>query len=111
VAGVESNACQPLTLTTVTASSGTAVSPSCGDPPIASNSGDNYVGYFENLFGEQWIFIYDRTAKTASLYGGDVGWNTRMEVLDGSVAGLVMQRDEAAWLRLCWNAAVGEQAK
>jgi len=82
-----------------------------GDPPIASNSNDAYVGYFENMYGEQWIFTYDRPTKTASLHGGDVGWNKRMTVVDGGVPGLVLQSDEAAWLRACWNAAVGRPAK
>ncbi|MEQ8785096.1 MAG: hypothetical protein RIC55_02315 [Pirellulaceae bacterium] len=80
--------------------------PSCGDPPIANDSPDSYVGYFENRFGEQWVFTFDRSTKTASLHGGDIGWNTRVEVCDGSAAGLVLQPDEAAWLRACWNAAV-----
>ena len=79
--------------------------PASGDPPIASNE-HKYVGYFENVYGEQWIFTYDRQTKTASLHGGDVGWNNRYQVHDGEVPGLVLQRDEAAWLRACWNAAV-----
>ena len=82
-----------------------------GDPPIASNSDDAYIGYFENIYGEQWIFTYDRQTKSASLHGGDVGWNTRMKVLDGSVPGLVLQNDEAAWLRTCWNAVSGGRTK
>ena len=82
-----------------------------GDPPIASNSSDAYVGYFENMYGEQWIFTYDRQTKSASLHGGDVGWNTRVKVLDGRVEGLVLQSDEAGWLHACWNAATGGLAK
>ena len=32
-----------------------------GDPPIVSgNDGNVYIGYFENTFGEQWIFTFDR---------------------------------------------------
>lgn len=31
----------------------------CGDPPIInSEAPDMYVGYFENPFGEQWVFTY-----------------------------------------------------
>ena len=33
----------------------------CGDPPIVDGSAENcYVGYFENPYGEQWIFTLDR---------------------------------------------------
>lgn len=63
------------------------------------------------LDGEQWIFTYDRQPKAASLHGGDVGWNTRLKVLDGGVQGLVLQTEEAEWLHACWNAAVGQVAK
>ncbi len=83
--------------------------PACGDPPIASNSETSYVGYFENTFGEQWVFTFDREAKTAYLHGGDIGWNTRMEVRDGVTPGLVLSKDEAAWLRACWSAVSARQ--
>jgi hypothetical protein len=55
-------------------------SPNCGDPPIVDNSRDCYVDCFENMHGEQWIFTYDRTTKTATLRGGEIGWNTLQEV-------------------------------
>src|SRR5687768_5722138 len=60
-------------------------SPSCGDPPIVNNSADCYVGYFENMHGEQWVFTYDRATKTAMIRGGDIGWNTVHDVRDGKV--------------------------
>ena len=47
----------------------------CGPPPAVSNeSPDVYVGYFENRYGEQWIFTYDRRTRTAMLRGGDTHW-------------------------------------
>ncbi len=56
----------------------------CGDPPIiTSESGNQYIGYFENPFGEQWVFTLDRESGKAVLRGGDVGWNTEHEVVDG----------------------------
>lgn len=81
--------------------------PACGDPPIVSNSPSCYVGYYENPFGEQWIFTYDRETKAAHLFGGDINWNNRQEVRDGVVQGLMLNEDEAAWLRACWKSAVG----
>ena len=76
-----------------------------GDPPIVDNTA-NYVGYFENRHGEQWTFEYDREAGSATLRGGDIGWNNPVEVRDGTAVGIILQNDEAAWLRACWNASV-----
>ena len=80
----------------------------CGDPPIVSGDDPQlYIGYFENPHGEQWIFTYSRATKDAVLRGGDVGWNTALEVVDGTVQDLVLGREEAAWLKACWHAATG----
>jgi hypothetical protein len=87
---------------------------SCGDPPIESaQPGDNrYIGYFENMFGEQWIFTYDRAAGRAQLRGGDIGWNTSLTVeADGQgglrigPTGIVLSPDERSWLLTCWRTA------
>ena len=51
-------------------------SPQCGLPPRVRNI-DNpglYYGYFENRFGEQFVFVFDRATKTGTVAGGDVGW-------------------------------------
>ena len=78
---------------------------SCGDPPIvASDTEDVYLGYFENRHGEQWIFAFDRKTRAATLRGGDVGWNSIYNVVDGAVADLILGKDEQAWLRACWMA-------
>jgi len=79
----------------------------CGDPPIISGDDPNlYIGYFENPYGEQWIFTYHRKTHTAELRGGDVGWNTVNTVVDGKVPGLILGSEEATWLQACWRAAV-----
>ena len=81
---------------------------SCGDPPIIKGDDPNvYLGYFQNAFGEQWVFSYDRTTRKAELRGGDIGWNTVHEVRDGKVGELVLGREELAWLQACWKAATG----
>ena len=78
----------------------------CGDPPIVNGDDpDLYIGYFENLHGEQWIFTYNRKTKKAELLGGDAGWNTRNEVTGGEVPGLVLNADESKWMEACWLAA------
>ena len=78
----------------------------CGDPPIVNgDDADLYIGYFENPHGEQWVFTYHRKTKKAELLGGDAGWNTRIEVTDGMVPGLVLGVEESQWLAACWFAA------
>ena len=78
---------------------------SCGDPPEVTNTNpDTYCGYFENEFGEQWVFVYDRTAKRGLLRGGDAGWEKVLEVADGAVP-INLNPTEDIWLRTCWKAA------
>ncbi len=48
----------------------------CGQPP-SLRTRDNpglYHGYFENFFGEQFVFTYDRAAGTGTVMGGDLDW-------------------------------------
>jgi len=77
-----------------------------GDPPIVDGSAENcYVGYFENLHGEQWIFTMNRQTGIARLQGGDVGWNTKFDVTNGAVVDLILGHEELLWLQACWSAA------
>ena len=78
--------------------------PASGDPPIVDGqSGNTYIGYFENPHGEQWIFTFDRDSGVATLRGGDIGWNEPIEVED-SVGGLVLGQEERLWLQACMSA-------
>ena len=83
--------------------------PSAGDPPIVGDDENAYVGYFENVHGEQWIFTFDRLTGDAVLRGGDVGWNSENRVIDGVVPGLILSAEEQLWLRSCWAAATGNR--
>jgi hypothetical protein len=50
--------------------------PRCGPPPRVRNA-DNlglYYGYFENRYGEQFDFTFDRATGTGMVSGGDLGW-------------------------------------
>lgn len=79
---------------------------SCGDPPMINGSAENcYVGYFENPHGEQWIFKLDRKTGKATLQGGDFGWNTEFDVIDGTAADLILGIEEQLWLHACWSSA------
>ena len=78
----------------------------CGIPPAFSNeAGDLYIGYFENKYGEQWIFTFNRATREAMLRGGDVDWGSVHAVNDGRVDELTLGPEEAAWLQACWSAA------
>lgn len=79
-----------------------------GDPPIVSSDDPNvYIGYFQNAFGEQWVFTFDRATGQAELRGGDIGWNTVHDVKGGTPGNLILRREELAWLQACWSAATG----
>lgn len=79
---------------------------SCGNPAVITNEDpQKYYGYFENGYGEQWIFIYDRCTKDAKLYGGDVGWEEQYKVKNGHVDGLILNEEEKMWLQVCYKAA------
>ena len=49
---------------------------SCGRPPRLRNTADPglYHGYFENRYGEQFIFTFDRATGAGTVWGGDLGW-------------------------------------
>lgn len=81
---------------------------SCGDPPIVNSDNPSvYIGYFENVHSEQWIFTYSRSSKVGILRGGDLGWNKAIAVVDGTAPGVVLSTAEQAWLATCWMAATG----
>ena len=81
--------------------------PECGDPPIVDGDDPNiYIGYFENPFGEQWIFTYNRETAAAELRGGDIGWNTAIPVRGGVAQGIIFGKAERQWLDAFWAACI-----
>ncbi len=48
----------------------------CGPPPRlrTTDTPGLYHGYFENRYGEQFVFTYDRATGTGTVSGGDLGW-------------------------------------
>lgn len=76
--------------------------PASGDPPIVDGEvGNQYIGYFENSFSEQWIFTYDYTTRSATLRGGDIGWNEKIDVTNGCPDNLILGQEEQLWLKAC----------
>ena len=47
-----------------------------GAPPRLRNTDHPrlYNGYFENRYGEQFVFTFDRATRTGTVSGGDLGW-------------------------------------
>lgn len=84
-----------------------------GQPPVVEAGPDQYTSYFENGYGEQWIFVRQRGAQTATLYGGDIGWEAPKTISSPpqgrekywTAAGLVLNEPEALWLAGCWAAS------
>jgi hypothetical protein len=66
-----------------------------------------YLGYFENRFGEQLVFVHEDGEVDATLFHGDVDWEPR-RVTDASglpgVGDLVLNEEERAFLMACWSA-------
>ena len=82
----------------------------CGTPPhIDDVRAGQYLGYFENEYGEQAVFVYDRDSSQAILYLGDAGWQTPHAVVDGGVPDLVLSETERLWVRACWQAATANR--
>ena len=85
-------------------------SAACGTPPHLDELLPNqYLGYFENQYGEQAVFVYDRDSNQAVLYLGDAGWETSHIVVDGAVPDLVLSESERLWVRACWQAATAHR--
>ena len=82
----------------------------CGIPPHIDDVHPNqYQGYFENQYGEQAVFVYDRDSSQAILYLGDAGWEMPHTVVDGGVPDLVLSEIERLWVRACWQATTANR--
>jgi len=81
-----------------------------GTPPhIDDLRSGQYLGYFENDYGEHAVFVYDRDSRQTVIYLGDAGWQTPHGVVDGAVPDLVLSESERLWVRACWQAATAHR--
>ena len=75
-------------------------------PAIEERPG-RYLGYFENRFGEQLVFMHDDGELVGTVFHGDGDWEPR-RVRDAGglpdVGDLVLGEEEQAFLRACWIA-------
>ena len=80
---------------------------SCGIPPVINADEWDYIGYFENEYGEQFIFL--SKDDESFLYCGDAGWDTLYKIEEyGDVPGLTMHNCELIWVVNCWVARFGD---
>ena len=88
--------------------------PGSGRPPALDSSTGDYLGYYENEEGEQWLFIYDMLTNAATIYGGQIGWENPVTMQEPESyddyemmeeTDLVLSTAELAWIRACWMAA------
>lgn len=82
----------------------------CGLPPAIHDNGSDgdYVGYFRNRYGEQWVVRIDPRTQSGVLRGGDVGWEREIELGAANMTGdIILGKDERQWLAACWMAACG----
>jgi len=60
--------------------------PTCGQPSVVDGDDSlRYYGYFENVYSEQFIFLYDRAERRGTFWCGDAGWEQPYPVVDGRV--------------------------
>lgn len=80
-------------------------SPECGATPRL-DAANKYLGYFENCYGEQWVFVGDRKTGTAVICGGDTGWPTkhRISLQRPCPVDLVLNDAEKHWIMTCFMA-------
>jgi len=75
--------------------------------PVIEQRLGRYLGYFENKFGEQLVFVHEDGEPDATVFLGDVGWESRRVSDAGGLpdAGdLVLNEEERAFLIACWIA-------
>lgn len=72
-------------------------------PRFDGDEPHTYHSYFENIHGDQSLFVYRRDADEAFIYSGDAGW-TAFPVVEGKTQGLVLSPDEEIWLQACQRA-------
>ena len=82
----------------------------CGTPAHIDDLRPNqYLGYFENQYGEQARFICDRDSNKAVLYLGDAGLATPHAVVDGAVPDVVLSETDLPRVRACWQPATANR--
>jgi hypothetical protein len=69
-----------------------------------------WVSYFENMYGEQSVFVEDLETGECAVWCGDAGW-TPHPIRGGQVEDLRMTPEEIAWVRACLLAVERRRGK
>jgi hypothetical protein len=75
--------------------------------PMIEERPGRYLGYFENKFGEQLVFVHDDGERDATVFLGDVDWEPRRVSDAGGlpdVGDLILNDEERAFVTACWIA-------
>lgn len=81
--------------------------PEHGEPPRASRKKYYFSSYFENRYGDQLMFLYDKDKAEAYIYNGRAGWDQktvvpREDIKNGSFEVHFNQFDgEERWIESC----------
>jgi hypothetical protein len=81
----------------------------CGTPPSFSDEllNKKYVSYFQNHYGEQWVFLGDGK-DGGVLYGGEVDWEGLPVTLKKPYPATLLNAEEQVWLISCLMVSTGE---
>lgn len=67
-----------------------------------------YIGYYENTYGDQFIFIGDPDSGRATVKGGDLGWENEIVLFDGmGKVDWVLSYEEILWMSHCYSTMMG----
>jgi hypothetical protein len=75
--------------------------------PVIGERPGRYLGYFENRFGEQLLFVYDDGESDAVVLLADVGWEPcRVSDAGGlpDAGDVILNDEERAFVSACWIA-------
>jgi hypothetical protein len=71
--------------------------------PSVDHVPETYIGYFENAYGEQLIFVHHQGESQATLFHSDLGWQPQAVTgKDWPRHGVILAAEEATWLDACW---------
>jgi hypothetical protein len=75
--------------------------------PVIEERPGRYLGYFENKFGEQLVFVHDDGEPGATVFLGEVGWGPGRVTDAGGLpdlGDLILNDEERAFVTACWIA-------
>jgi hypothetical protein len=77
------------------------------DPAYTNAEPGRAFSYFENIDGEQWVYVYDLATRRGVVRSGKSGWDRDHAVAQGSVSTAPLNEAEQLWVRACWLATMG----